>query len=390
MRRISRIEVQNFKSLVDFQIDLAKFSCLIGLNGSGKSTVLQFVDFLSRLVRGDMRGWLSERRWKAGDLKSKLSKKVNIEFSVHFADDQGRAAGCWEATYSPQKHHCVKESIATPDAKLEIVRDSVEIRQTAEGTATAYKIAFDYEGSILSGLKESLLPTSILACKRTIEWIESLDLLTPDHLRQRTRESFGTLGRGGRNLAAFLYEMGGQKWLDMVTRLKRAYPHLRQVYARSVRSGWKQLEVSEWYPTQGGGSSSAMTTDARHLNDGMLRVIAILAVLNSDNEFLLFDEIENGINPEVVEFVLDALTTARQQVMVTTHSPLILNYLEDEVAREGVIYLYRTDEGHTQAIRFFSIPSLAEKLKFMGPGEAFADTHLSALAEEITQVTERQ
>jgi hypothetical protein len=60
--------------------------------------------------------------------------------------------------------------------------------------------------------------------------------------------------------------------------------------------------------------------------------------------------------------------------------------LDDEVARTGVIYLYKTDEGATRSIPFFSIPSLAEKLKFMGPGEAYADTDLTALSDEIAQV----
>jgi hypothetical protein len=73
--------------------------------------------------------------------------------------------------------------------------------------------------------------------------------------------------------------------------------------------------------------------------------------------------------------------------MVTTHSPMILNYLDDDVARDGVIYVYKTEQGYTRTIPFFSIPSLAEKLKFMGPGEAFADTDLTALQDEIHQVT---
>ena len=60
--RISRLEVENFKSLVDFRMDLAKFTCLVGLNGSGKSTVLQFVDFLSELMRGNLSEWLMEGR----------------------------------------------------------------------------------------------------------------------------------------------------------------------------------------------------------------------------------------------------------------------------------------------------------------------------------------
>ena len=65
-----------------------------------------------------------------------------------------------------------------------------------------------------------------------------------------------------------------------------------------------------------------------------------------------------------------------------------VNYLDDQVAREGVVYLYKTREGQTRAIRFFDIPSVAEKLTVMGPGEAFADTDLTALRDEIEAVTE--
>ncbi len=50
MRRIQRIEIENFKSLVDFKVDLPKLGCLIGLNGSGKSSVLQLIDFLSQFT----------------------------------------------------------------------------------------------------------------------------------------------------------------------------------------------------------------------------------------------------------------------------------------------------------------------------------------------------
>jgi hypothetical protein len=66
---------------------------------------------------------------------------------------------------------------------------------------------------------------------------------------------------------------------------------------------------------------------------------------------------------------------------------MILNFLEDEVARAGVVYLYKTRHGHTKSIPFFSIRSLAEKLTVMGPGEAFVDTDLTALANEIAAQT---
>ena len=79
---ITNIHIDNFKSLVDFRVRFTKFSCLVGLNGAGKSTVLQAMDFLSQLMRGDLDSWLSERSWAKADLNSKLSARLNIEFEV--------------------------------------------------------------------------------------------------------------------------------------------------------------------------------------------------------------------------------------------------------------------------------------------------------------------
>jgi len=128
---------------------------------------------------------------------------------------------------------------------------------------------------------------------------------------------------------------------------------------------------------------------ARHSSDGMLRVLAILTQLSTEYGFILFDEIENGINPELIEKLMDTLVDASrqnlQQIMVTTHSPMILNYLEDEVAEESVILIYKTPEGLTRNKRFFEIPMLKEKLQIMGPGEAFADTHLVDLVKKLNE-----
>ena len=238
-------------------------------------------------------------------------------------------------------------------------------------------ITLDFEGSILSSVKQDLLSESIRSCKQFLLRSESLDMLTPERLRQRTRNAEGSLGHGGRNLSAFMYELGPTERKALAKKLKEAYPQLGHVYAKSLRSGWKQLQASEIF------GDVKIRTEARHLNDGMLRLIAILAEIASDHDFVLFDEIENGINPELVEFVINVLVKARQQVLVTTHSPMILNYLDDETAKKGVIYLYKTPQGHTKSIPFFSIASLARKLTVMGPGEAFVDTNLTQLADEI-------
>lgn len=72
-----------------------------------------------------------------------------------------------------------------------------------------------------------------------------------------------------------------------------------------------------------------------------------------------------------------------KQVLVTTHSPMILNYVPDSVAKDGVILLYRTRRGETKSARFFDVPVMQEKLRALGPGEVFADTRLSDLTADL-------
>jgi predicted ATPase len=375
--RIRSIEVNDFKSLVGFRLDLAKYNCLIGLNGSGKSTVLQFFDFLAQQMRGDLSGWLDVRGWKASEVLSRLSTGKTVTFKVTAAD-RNESISEWKGTYNPSRLRCTVESLVTPDAELFVKGGSYSIRYGEKKESE--KISFTFQGSILSQLRPEVLPKSLVRFKEFLSNTESLDMLTPERLRQRTREAQGTLGHGGRHLAAFVYELGDHARKELLRRLKLAYPRLHGIGAVPLRSGWKQLFVSERY------NGERMRTEARHVNDGLLRLLAILAELTSDHEFLLFDEIENGINPELVEFVTDALVEAKQQVIVTTHSPMILNYLDDQTAQEAVIYLYKTSSGHTRTIPFFSIPSLKKKLSVMGPGEAFVDTDLALLAEEIERM----
>ncbi len=384
--RIASIHVENFKSLVDLDLDLAKFTCLIGLNGSGKSTVLQFIDFLAQQVCGKIDEWLKNRDWAISDLRSKLTAKKNIEFRVVLKDENSSVPRRWRATFNPHLLRCTSESIVMGGSLLQVSDGKLLIKSgespARDEDAQWSEIPFKYQGSILSQFREELLTPELVEFKRFVESIHSLDMLSPQLLRQRTREAQGSLGLGGERLSAFLHELGRSGQDRITRRLREVYQQLAQLRTRSLRSGWKHLDVIESY------EGSKMTTSARHVNDGLLRLCAMLAELHTSHQMVLFDEIENGINPELVQFVVTTLLEAEAQVLVTTHSPMVLNYLPDNAAWAGVIYLYRNRQGHAKSVRFFSIPSMGEKLRVMGPGEVFADTNLVELADEIAAATE--
>lgn len=374
--RLTKITVNNFKSLVDFKLPLDRFNCLIGLNGAGKTTVLQAVDFLCELFWGDISDWLEQRQWEAADLNSRLIRKSNIQFTVYWTSKKRRYY--WRGNFNRSQLRCTSEVMKEFKNNSHLMRlEGGELY--LDGDTKGQSVDFEYQGSIISKYKNSALPEVLVEFKQFMRQITSLELLAPHLLRRRARSGGGGVGIGGERLSAFIHELSQQQRTNLENLLQRCYPQLQSIETHALRAGWKQLKVKERY------DNHRLSSEARHVNDGMLRLIAILAETLGDAGFLLFDEIENGINPELIEFLLDHLVNAKQQILVTTNSPMILNYLNDEVARRGVQYLYRTPEGYTRAVPFFEIPSLAAKLKVMGPGEAFVDTELSELPEEITR-----
>ena len=376
---LQSISVHNFKSLLDFRLDFAKFTCLVGLNGSGKSTVLQCLDFLAQQLRGDLQGWLTQRQWQASDLSSKLTAKQNISFTVILQTQTGEQVQ-WSGEFNrqPKQLRCTTEWILWQQATLL----KVEKGQYTLGKEWEY-IPFEYQGSILSQLKTSQLHDSLIEFKSFFTQLKTLEVLDPAILRQKTKASSQAesqqqgLELGGKYLASRWAEFTEHQQQAIVDRLKQAYPQLKAVEVTKSKSGWCQLSISEKFSPQ------SLKTEARHIADGVLRLIALFTQLHQSQSLLLLDEVENGINLELIELLMDSLVEAPSQVLVTTHNPVVLNYLKDEVAIEGMVYLYKRSDGATQAIRFFDIPSMRKKLTVMGPGEAYEDTRLTQLQGEI-------
>ena len=107
---IKSVRIVNFKSLADVTLFLGHFNCLVGMNGAGKSTVLQALDFLSQLARGDIEGWLEQRGWSAADLRCKLRKESNITFTVYFQVTTGETI-TWNASFNRTDLRCSRETV---------------------------------------------------------------------------------------------------------------------------------------------------------------------------------------------------------------------------------------------------------------------------------------
>lgn len=376
---IEQIAVRNFKSLAQFTLRLGRFNCLVGMNGAGKSTVLQAIDFIAQLMEGRIDEWLTMREWSASELNCKLCPENNIGLAVSFRTSSGQQLN-WVAAFNRTELQCSTETIVGPGGVLLHVKGRHYRIDGGKDTPLNFK----YQGSILSQLRDEELPPPLLEFRDCMRRIRSLELLAPNLMRRRARSGDTDIGAGGEKLTAFLHGIKGAARERLLELLRSFYPTLVDFKVSTQRAGWKKLTVFEQFGAQ------RLETEARHINDGLLRVLAVLAQADSDRSLILLDEIENGMNPEIIEKLVDALVQARQQILVTTHSPMILNYLDDAVARESVTFVYKNDRGETRARPFFEVPRIAEKLEVMGPGEAFVDTDLNLLARECMALDDEE
>jgi predicted ATPase len=289
----------------------------------------------------------------------------------------------WFASFNRHTLRCSSESIQYWDDSKEVIFELVGQGYIVNGKEKQ-PVTFTYQGSILSQLKDNELTPELIEFRDALRNIRSLELLSPHLLRKRSRNEDKDIGAGGEKLSAYLHNIKGEARIHLLALLKQFYPNLIDFRVVSGRAGWKKLMVTEQFGEQ------KLETEATHLSDGLLRILAILAQAESNHPLVLLDEIENGINPEIIEKLVDMLVAARQQIIVTTHSPMILNYLEDKTARDSVQFVYKNPQGGTKVRNFFGIPTVGKKLEFMGAGEAFVDTNLTELTKTCVALDEQE
>ena len=118
---------------------------------------------MSQQLRGDIKGWLSKRKWSASDIKSKLtSKKKNIDFEVLLTHSQGFEIK-WTASFNSITLRCTFERIDWNNNLILRVENgkyyiwSLDEEERENTPKLSGVIPFDYQGSLISQVKENQL-----------------------------------------------------------------------------------------------------------------------------------------------------------------------------------------------------------------------------------------
>ena len=169
----------------------------------------------------------------------------------------------------------------------------------------------------------------------------------------------------GRNLAETLYAMkiSSPQTLDRVCSATRAVlglPSEIEPRESEDRFYFVQIEPGLQYPVNQMGVSS-----------GTLRMIALMTALHGQPETNLIgiEEPENYVHPTAlysfVEHLLEVEARGRIQFMITTHSPLLLNFLNKP---ESICVVRRNDENGTTVAKEKNPDGVRKALEASGFG----------------------
>jgi predicted ATPase len=328
---ITRIEIDGFKSFLDFELDVPPFLALVGPNASGKSNFLDALGFARAALLA---------RWP------ELSPSNDPLL-------EARRGKPHELFHRPVGHGSVPGFTVSVEADVQVSKGREKVR----ATITASRESADRS---VTAVPEWTL--SKIWPEEARRW--HFHLPDPAAMRKPvTALDRRPLAENGANLAAVLARMSHTGALDdLMVDLSALVPDVTGV--RPVlderQEEWSFDILVDHQPMPG-----------RLASDGTLRVLALLAALydQSSSGLLMVEEIENGLHPSRLGELLQRLAQrvevsgrSWRQVILTSHSPVAVSTLY-RTAPGSLVFLdsaWRTGGGGPQSRVTVAKPVRAE------------------------------
>ena len=329
--KLLTLTVKNYRSIRDEAIELGDLSVFIGANATGKSAILDALRFLSEAVRGrDFRGPVFSRGGML-NLAWKGQEANQVELSVTMEGDK-RFEWSIRLVRQPYDFHVVERVHEVPNGS-----PPTELLNAEAGRGWWWSGEKGERVNLLQGAMDCALAAAAVdasfPARQVAEFVGEWAFFDPNpFLLRRDWNLPDTSGFDpyGRNLGETLYNLRGTcpEALDQVVDAARSIvglPEELEPRETEDRFYFVQREPGLQYPVNQMGVSS-----------GTLRVLALMTALYGQSGATLIgiEEPENYIHPSALEALVEHIHAARErtQFLVTTHSPLLLSYLDEPAA----------------------------------------------------------
>ena len=398
---LKKIVVENFKSLKNCEIEFNKFNVIIGKNSSGKSNLIEVFKILKKIyIDNDPYPFLEWWGYKNivwnGEETLPITIKLifeinNVEtiFETIFTGTGGKFEILRERLFVKGYSEIICENkniVITNNKKLieELGKSDVKISleycskfKKDNNNSVLLKIpvgkyrvisghnnTIPYELVKLESLSNS--PKIIMPKLNKKEHIQYIILnyinsliSFPPHIKslkepQRPLKD-NNLKESSINLINVVYniflENGGKLPEEIISPLNQLFPDIRIIFqltddGRVLMKLIKDNNIELFPPS---------------ISDGFYKVLLLLTIAYLNKPLVFIDEIENSLYPESLKLVVDCLKNSNSQIILTTHSPILVDMTEPK----NVCYVLK-EYGESNFIKPKNPEELKDKLNKLG------------------------
>ncbi len=390
MAILEGIQIKNFRALKDVtlgrvlsnkQTELPRLVAIIGANGSGKSSVLDALGFLSDCLREGVEAACDKPHRKGFDSLRTRGSKEPIEFELRYRynDDtppinyilhiDANANGVPYVAWEKLLHKPVAR-LQTDGKKQGTVLKYLDIRR---GTGWAWtgkeevalnkkKITLENDQELAISSLHALKEHQQISQFRNFMMGWYLSFFDPDKARALPAAGAQAhLSRTGDNLANYLQYIQRQPYgtgfKRMLNRMANKIPGIKKIVPSETRD--KRL-LLEFYAE---GFEKDTPFFQHEMSDGTLKMLAYLSLLEdpAPPPLIGIEEPENGLYQSLLTTLAHEFKQATQnalgvQILLTTHS----TQLVDGLSPEEVWVLDKNKDGHSIATRTADIKGINE------------------------------
>jgi predicted ATPase len=359
---LSKITLENFFSFrepttIELNPDV---NILLGINGSGKSNFLKAIDLLYEIIAGNGLENIFLKKWSGFDTVANFNSdtKDDIKLSFEFSHDainknNGRKGFQFKtnliydltickigATSYYLKEKLYAQKLDEDDFIYMDMNNAQGIISTWEAGKVGFQrypqesqqVNFKSTEPVLSQISDPERFYPIFTLKRALEEVAIYYYFDPTFSSViRQPASYGTerkLSHNGQNLMTIINNIRNNHsiWYDKIEQaIKQINPHFKDINFNFLGSKL-YLVLRENYLTK--------SVSIEHISDGTLRYLLLLSVLFNPERgnLVCIEEPETNLHPDMINTIADAIKQAAKntQIIVTTHSPLLLNSFDIE------------------------------------------------------------
>ncbi len=382
---ITKARFENFKTLKDVEMDFERLTVIVGPNGCGKTSVLEGLEIHYK-VGNTVPKDVFTGKWSIGNI---LSKSKGEDFT----SQPGKVLyfQVWTG-----EHHNIELDLyfESENRKKPFNFNGLEpILTKNSGNGFQYS-----SRKFPSDKQEWLEPIEQISYYSGIWRLRALKL-HPNRLAAPSyiSKELIIVDDDGYGLPSFLAELklnSDANFNSLVDSIRAVIPELESIKLVPAQVNRDEVEtisinnqqmahtVSRTYMGRKMlvSMKNAPELSAESLSEGTLIVIGLLSVLLGEKyiKVLLVDDIDRGLHPRAHENLILQIRKIMEmfpdlQIIATTHSPYLLNYLKPEEIRLMTL----KDDGTAAVGKLTDHPEFDEWKEIMLPGEFW-----SAVAED--------